>query len=137
MFRHEIGNPRSYPSDADARNETSLRVGPVEVGASTGNTDVEISETVTAGFRTAISVSYEATLKATSGAYMTGYSVGESVTASLGVSVGSTTTFGGSVGDIHPDEFTPDKAYGYGMFVYLDELPGQDRPFQVINYWVE
>ncbi len=55
---------------------------------------------------------------------MTGYTIGESVTTSSGVSVGSTTTFGGSVGDIHTDDFTPDKAYGYGMFVYLNELAG-------------
>jgi hypothetical protein len=53
------------------------------------------------------------------------------------VSVGSTTTFAGSVGDILPDSFTLDKAYGYGMFVYTASSAEQDRPFQVINYWVE
>ncbi len=137
VFSHVIGDPTTYPTESDARSRSSLRVGPVEVGASNGNTDVEISESIVAGFTTSISVSYEATVKATAGVAMAGFSVGQETSVSLGVTAGSTTTFAGSVGDILPESFTLDKAYGYGMFVYTASSGDQDRRFEVINYWVE
>lgn len=70
-----------------------------------------------------------------SGDKSTGYSVGQETTASLGFTTGSTVIFSGTVGDSPAGSFDLDKAYAYGMFVYLQERGGQE--FQVINYWVQ
>ncbi len=68
---------------------------------------------------------------------MQGYTVGSETTASLGISTGTEVSFSGTVGDIPPESFSLDQAYSYGMFVYKEETGAQDKPFQVINYWVE
>ena len=36
-----------------------------------------------------------------------------------------------------PPNNTSDNEYSYGMFVYKQNTGEQERPFQVINYWVE
>jgi hypothetical protein len=115
----------------------AIRLGPQDVGASSGNQTVEITESVVGGFTTTIGVSYETSVKATSGAVMSGFSVGSTTEASLGVTVGSQVSFAGTVGDMPPASFTLAKAYKFGMFVYRLDPRGEQRPFQVINYWTE
>jgi hypothetical protein len=43
----------------------------------------------------------------------------------------------GTVGEMPPATFTLDKTYSYGMFVYKQNPGSIQRPFQVINYWIE
>lgn len=138
VFRHTIGDVKSYPSKSDMLAFTqALSVGPVDVGASSGSTSVEISESKVAGFTATVGVSYETTVKATGGKVMSGYSVGSTTEASLGFTVGTNVSFAGSVGEMPPSTFDLEKAYSYGMFVYKQNSSQNERPFQVINYWVE
>jgi hypothetical protein len=109
----------------------------VDVGASSGSTTVDISESRVAGFTATVGVSYETTVKATGGKVMTGYTVGSTTEASLGFSVGTNVTFTGTVGEMPPETFDLDNAYSYGMFVYKHKPGSIQREFQVINYWVE
>lgn len=137
VFSHTIGNPRSYPGGAIS-GFGALSFGPFDVGISTGSQTVEISESVVAGVSASVSVSYETTVKATSGAVMRGFSVGQETTATLGVSVGSSVSFAGTVGDFLPAASNDDGLeYSFGISVYQQSASSQDRPFQVINYWVE
>lgn len=138
VFQHTIGQPDSYPTRLDMLQATNAKsIGPQDVGASGGSQTVSISESQVAGFSSTLSVSYETTVKATGGKVMRGYSVGSTSSATLGVSMGSQVTFTGTVGDMPPDTFDIDRAYSFGMFVYKQSIYSQDRPFQVINYWVE
>jgi hypothetical protein len=137
VFTHTIGDPRSYPAASERNRSGARAIGPVDVGTNSGSTSVEISESLVAGFTTSVTVSYETSVKATSGKVMGGFSVGTETTASLGVTVGSTVTFQGTVGEIAPPNNTLENEYSYGMFVYKQSTGEQDRPFQVINYWVE
>lgn len=138
VFTHTIGQPRSYPTRSTMLSRSgAIRLGPQDVGASSGNQSVEISETIVGGFTTTVGVSYETSVKATSGKVMAGFSVGSTTEASLGFTVGSQVTFGGTVGDMPPASFSLAKAYKFGMFVYKLDPRGEQRSFQVINYWVE
>jgi hypothetical protein len=138
VFSHVIGDVQSYPTRSDMLARTNAKsIGPVDVGASSGSTTVDISESKVAGFTTTLGVSYETTVKATGGKVMRGYTVGSTTEASLGFSVGNSVTFSGTVGEMPPATFSLDKAYSYGMFVYKQNPGSIQRPFQVINYWVE
>ncbi len=137
VLDHTIGNPRSYPSASARNRQGATSIGPVDVGTSSGSSSVEISESIAAGVSASVTVSYEATVKATAGRQMRGFSVGQETTASLGVTVGTQVIFGGTVGEIPPPNNTLENEYSYGMFVYQQSTTEQDRPFQVINYWVE
>ena len=138
VFSHVIGDVDSYPTRSEMLGKSgALSVGPVDVGASSGSSSVEISESKVAGFTATIGVTYETTVKATGGKVMTGYTVGSTTEASLGFSVGTSVVFNGTVGEMPPATFTLDKAYSYGMFVYKQNPGSIQRPFQVINYWVE
>ncbi|MCW5632517.1 MAG: VCBS repeat-containing protein [Rubrivivax sp.] len=138
VFGHTIGNPKSYPTRSQMLSVSgTTRLGPQSVGASSGNQSVEISESLVGGFTTTVGVSYETSVKATGGKVMAGFSVGSTTEASLGFSVGSQVSFTGTVGDMPPASFSLDKAYKFGMFVYKQNPGGDQRPFQVINYWVE
>ena len=138
VFTHVIGDVDSYPTRSNMlTNNDAISVGPVDVGASSGSTTVDISESRVAGFTATVGISYETTVKATGGKYMQGYTVGSNTEASLGFSVGNSVSFTGTVGEMPPATFTLDNAYSYGMFVYKQDPGAVQRPFQVINYWVE
>ena len=68
---------------------------------------------------------------------MSGFTVGSTTEASLGFSVGKTVSFSGTVGDMPAQTFSLDKAYSYGLYAYKQDPRSVQRPFQVINYWVE
>lgn len=138
VFAHTIGNPKSYPTRSQMLARSgATRLGPQSVGASSGNQSVEIAESTVGGFTTTVGVSFETSVKATGGKVMAGFSVGSTTEASLGFTVGSQVSFAGTVGDMPPATFSLDKAYKFGMFVYQQDPAGSQRPFQVINYWVE
>ncbi|MCG8609403.1 MAG: DUF4214 domain-containing protein [Pseudomonadales bacterium] len=140
VFGHTIGDVSTYPSRSDMQSILGFlgsSIGPVDVGASNGSTSVEISESLTAGLTTSVSVSYEREVKTDLGKSMVGFSVGSSTTASLGFSVGSDVVFAGTVGDMPPETFSLDRAYSYGLFAYQLTDSNSGQTFQVINYWVE
>lgn len=141
VFQHTIGDVSSYPSRSNMlsilNSYNGKSIGPVDVGASSGNTNVTLSESIVAGFTTTIGISYETTVKATGGKVMSGFSVGSNTEASLGFSVGRSVIFSGTVGEMPADTFDIEKAYSYGLFAYKQSANAQDKAFQVINYWVE
>ncbi len=137
VFQHTIGDPRSYPRASERNRDGASSVGPIDVGTGSGSTSVEISESRVAGFTASVTVSYERSVKATAGKVMRGFSVGTESTASLGVTIGSTVSFAGTVGEIPPPNNTVENEYSYGMFVYKQDAGEQESSFQVINYWAE
>lgn len=141
VFKHRIGDVASYPTRSDMlAAQTGFfakAIGPVDVGPSSGNTNVAIDESVAAGFTTTVGISYETSVKATGGKVMSGFTVGSTTEASLGFSVGKTVSFSGTVGDMPAQTFSLDKAYSYGLFAYKQDPGSVQRPFQVVNYWVE
>lgn len=138
VFSHSIGVPSSYPTRSQMLAKTgALSIGPKDIGASLGNQSVSISESKVASFTATMGVNYETTVKATGGKVMRGFTVSSTTEASLGFSVGSEVTFTGTVGDMPPATFSLDKAYSFGMYVYKQDPGDIQRPFQVINYWVE
>lgn len=138
IFRHTIGDPRSYPGSSERNASGATSFGPFDIGTSSGSQEAEISESRVQGFNRSVSLSYEATIKGTAGSQMRGFSIGTDSTSTLGVSTGSSVVFRGSVGDIPPNPaLTANDEYSFGIFVYQQSSGVQDRPFQVINYWVE
>ena len=139
VFKHSIGNPDSYPTRSEMEDTISAigrKVGPVDVGASNGNTSVEISDELVSGFTASMSIGYETEVKTDGGVPEIGFAVGEESTAALGFTVGSTVVFTGVVGDMPPETFSLDKGYSYGLFAYTQRARNGQR-FQVVNYWVE
>ena len=139
VFNHIIGDVDSYPSKSDMLAKAgSVAIGPVDVGASSGSTSVEISENIVSGFTQSISVSAEVEVNVSAGQVFGGYTIGATAENSLSFSTGDSVVFSGTVGEMPPATFTLDKAYSYGMFVYTQRAGSvQTAPFQVINYWVE
>jgi hypothetical protein len=123
----------------------ALSIGPKDIGASQGNQSVSISESQVAGLTATMGVHFETTVKTTRnlelGAFSVGssngVSVGSNTEFSLGFEVGSSVTYTGTVGDMPPATFTLGRAYSFGMFVYQQEIGTDQRPVDVINYWVE
>ncbi|MGQ7848333.1 FG-GAP-like repeat-containing protein [Granulosicoccus sp. 3-233] len=137
VFAHDIGDPTSYPGRGDIQGFGVTSFGPFDVGLSGGSQAAEISESLVAGFRAAMTLSYETTVKTTAGKSMRGFSVGQETTASLGVNVGTSVVFSGTVGDISPNQGTSDNEYSFGILAYQARSSDQEKPFQVVNYWVE
>lgn len=79
VFNHRVGEVQSYLGRSrmlSAVNAGASAIGPVDVGASTGSTTVEISESKVFGFSSSVSLSYETTVKSNAGPVMSGFSVG-------------------------------------------------------------
>ncbi|WP_157960434.1 hypothetical protein [Marinimicrobium alkaliphilum] len=138
VFSHTIGDPSSYPTRFQMLSQAgATHIGPKDVGTSSGNQSVAISESLAAGFTTTVGIAYETTVKATGGKVMQGFTVANNTEASLGFTVGEEVTFTGTVGDMPPGTLELDAVYSFGMFVYKLNPANVERPFQVINYWVE
>jgi len=142
VFTHTIGDPTTYPTDAD-RNTILNRFGGFQDGprdvdlAGSRNATIDVAQET--GASTTLAVSYEKTLKVTGGNVMGGYSVGSESTATLGFTIGSSTTYSGTVGAVDPTSgaFNSNDLYAWGIMAYTQDVHESGQQFQVINYWVE
>lgn len=143
-FNHTVGDPETYPSVDDKNNMLDAE----NEGFTGWQSDIHtIGETSSGGTEIVISMSKEeATAEArTLGVEVSaGFSVGgvgTEVTAGLSetniyeISVGETTEYVGSVGDI-PSDYHADYSYEFGMFVYNFEREDGTK-YQVINWFVK
>ncbi len=148
VFTHTLGNPSSYPTVSQKNSLLSryggYQFGPRDVGPTVGGqTGVSIDVSQEVGASTTLAIGWEKTVKVTAKAggaeSMAGFSVGAEASATLGVSVGTGTSYSGSVGEIDPFDpnFDPDSLYSYGIFAYTQDQHASGQEFQVINYWVE
>ncbi len=142
VFSHSIGDPSSYPTDSDRASLLSrfggFEDGPRDVDlAGSRNATIDVSQEV--GASTTLAVSYEKTLKVTGGNVMAGFTVGAEAAATLGFTVGSSTTYSGTVGALDPTSgaFDADNLYAWGLMAYTQDSHESGQEFQVINYWVE
>lgn len=150
ILPHTIGNPGTYPDEADktqmlteyggyASND-ALAVGQYTPGgiSSGGVTELEIE--VEEDTATSISVDIGAEFSVGGGAG------GVTVSANLGFNTGynytmsatSGTTFGGTIGNL-PTSYFNNSSYTYsqGLFVYPYPDPNTKQKYWVVNYWVE
>jgi hypothetical protein len=140
VFRHVIGNSRSYPTRAEKDTQLvrygGLELGPQSVGQGSGSTELEIEVSEEYGVGGALELGYEYECEATIVGIVLGIKVGASAEAEFQVKSGSSTTYTGSVGSIDGEHFLENR-YSFGLFthVQLDPVTGQE--FEVINYWVE
>ena len=139
VFTHQLGNSATYPTRAEKNSllnrNAGLEFGPQSVGAGSGSTSLELEVDKQIGGSVTMAVAWERSVKTTAAGVMGGFSVGAEASATLGYAVGTQTSYGGTVGEITPDNFA-DNQYEYGLFSYVqDHNSGQS--FQVINYWVE
>ena len=147
VFKHTIGQPRSYPTRAEKNallQSVSVPImlpgfdaGPVNVGQGGGETGVELRFERTEEYRAGVEVAYERDVKVTAGAAIVGFSVGGSVGAALSWGSSSATVYAGSVGNLEAEHFAENQ-YGFGIFTYVFNLGRSDRAqFEVVHYWVE
>jgi hypothetical protein len=108
----------------------------VAVGASGGESSVELRFSEHTDYRAGTEIDYELSAETTAGV-LVGGSVGGSVEAGLSWGSSSATIYRGTVGDIAPADFSAN-SYRYGLFTYIYNYGERTRPqFEVVNYWVE
>lgn len=167
IFRHTIGNPRTYPARAEkdqllrpvnatgaVLNDLLDQLGlsndlvgkllgggiasdRVSVGQGGGNTAATLRFSQSDEYRAGAEISYEVDARATAGAVIVGGAVGGSVEAGLSWGSESATVYSGTVGSLSAANFGPSQ-YNFGLFTYIHNA-GQrkSRQFEVVNYWVE
>jgi len=138
-FMHTPGDVASYPSiddkDAIMAQYTGWQTAAMSVGQgnSQSTTYISLAEEQTTGESLSIGVSTSAGLKV--GGVGMEFSVGYSNTDIYEITIGSETSYEGTVGDIEAANWT-DYNYDFGMFVY-NFTRDDGMSYQVINYWVE
>jgi hypothetical protein len=108
----------------------------VGVGQGAGATEVAIDFSRSTTDTTALEKSGELDVEMTTGYLVTGFTLERSVNTSTSTSVGSSTSYVGTVGSIDAENFAS-RQYRFGMFTYLQGHPETGQEFEVINYWVE
>ncbi len=109
----------------------------VSVGASGGESSVEIRFSESADYRAGAEIDFEVEASTTVLGVTVGGSIGGSVEAALSWGSSNATIYRGTVGDIAPADFSAN-SYSYGLFTYIFNYGDPTKPqFEVINYWVE
>jgi hypothetical protein len=163
VFRHTIGDPRSYPTRAekDALIEPvgECCLGPLEehldeefagkllgggfasdlatVGQGGSDTAVTLRFAQTNEYRAGREIAYALEMNVTGGGVLVGGSVGGSESTGIGWGNTSATTYSGTVGSLSADAFAAGR-YSFGIFTYVHGAGDYGRPqFEVVHYWVE
>lgn len=140
VFRHELGEPSSYPSrglrDAILSANGGLATSLASVGQGGGATELTLDVGTEIGIGGSLEIGYEVSIEATGATVLAGASVGGSVGAEFQITSGSSTTYTGSVGSIGADDFAASN-YQFGLFTYVHEDQSTGQQFEVLNYWVE
>ncbi len=85
----------------------------------------------------AVDVSIQSEVEAVASGVLLGISGGYHFGVETNWHWGESTFVDGAVGDIHPDDWQLVHEFDRGLFAYQTNLPGNGRPFVVVNYWVE
>lgn len=141
VLQHTVGDITSYPTKA---KKVQLVLGhdgisassTVNVGAGSGSSTQTLELEESTSFEAALELGFEFAMETTAATVTAGFSVGSSSKAAFQTSIGSSTSWSGTVGDIAPVDF-PDNSYQYGLFTYYYSDPVSGQKFQVVNYWVE
>ena len=142
VFQHTIGDVDSYPGRMEKigilDDHTGLEVHAAGVGAGTGSRTPEFSIVVTESDSRAYKATFGFSLEIslTNLGIMQGVEFSMESGQTVKYSKGTSTEYGGRVGQIDPDVF-PAGAYSVGLFTYLYEDPATGIQFDVVNYWVE
>lgn len=136
LFRHTLGNPRSYPSiatrDADCP-EGCYKSRVATVGEGQGFTEVSISSTDA----TSTTTSFDATIKVEAESNVLGFKAGVSAGYKWGwsyeVATSKSTVFTGHVANLY--KLTPENAYSFGLYSHL--LGFKTGKVLVVDYWQE
>lgn len=140
ILAHRIGDPESYPTNAEKNSLLAqyggLENGPQTVGQGTGQTELQlvVGEEWNEGF--ALEIEYTKTWKTTIGGFEVEISIGAGVESEIQWTSGLETTYGGVVGSIDAAHYQQE-AYAFGLFTYPRFDPNNQQQFQVIDYWVE
>lgn len=148
---HTVGDPASYPSQAQLRDQVapfvhwqSSSVIPVGQGSGSRSTGIELATEQASEEQTTLSASFDYGFKA---GYATAEaSIGVERTEAYTVSYGTATTYVGTVGDILEPAQYANFHYEWGVVVCNEgQLAGSDNrpsgasgvraPYQVICYW--
>jgi len=139
VFKHTVGDIYTYPAKADKDTikgkydtwevPTHLTVGE---GTGTNTGTITLSSENTSGKSTTLGVEFTAGMSVGGVGFES--SCGYSSTNTYEVSIGKSTSYAGTVGDIQSGWSS--HKYFWGMFVY-NYTPSKSKRFQVINYWVE
>jgi hypothetical protein len=140
VLGHTIGDPYSYPDEAEkdrlVQNRKGVATASRSVGVGeAGATEVSLSlanDTTDSEFK---SWGVELTVKTTVAAIKIGGTFSASKGSEWSWSSGSETAFSGTVGTIHPDAFAAN-GYQFGLVAYWHSDAGQGVGFQVVTFYV-
>lgn len=137
-LKHTLGDPFSYPTEADRDALTSAPGGAVgllatvtESGSATST--LQLSKTKGSGTSMNLDVTFSWEVSGASGPSVGG-SVGFHYGYSYRVSTTDATLFEGTVGSIPAEHFS-DHLYSYGLMTYPTSIDG--KRFVMLDYWVE
>ena len=144
-FNHTIGDPSTYPSEAQALSLTSNNpidfktspLKPINQGTGSDTQSIEVSTELSTSSSVDYTVGASATVKAgIGGAYVEaevsgGYSWGDTAE----VSIGTGTSYSATIGQIQNYNEYNQWSYGWGMFVYLKYRPDLNISYQVIDFY--
>jgi hypothetical protein len=142
-FDHVIGEPASYPTEAQLTNLLSGYGGPflgwesdcltVVMGGATHHVDLEMADLIPPGHNSISTVEDNLELKA--GGPLTGLTVGLFEPTVYSLELLREASFRGAIGDIHAFDWQ-DWFFDVGMVLYTRDLSGE-LPCQVLEYWTE
>jgi hypothetical protein len=140
VLSHTPGVIESYPSvfdkDALLASWVGMQTGPASVGQGSGSTTLGIAVTTEEGSSDYLSHSREVEVEASLAGVAIGGSIGIGAGHTWSRSVGSETTYSGTVGSIDAEHFVEER-YDFGLFVYTRDDEAKDQSFDVIQYWIE
>ena len=139
VFRHTIGDITTYPTAVEegALPQDQVLVGHLSAaGQGSGSTTLLDEVERDSSISTAVTFDDQFDVEATAGVVLVGFGVGTSNTDSLSITMGQSTSFGGTVGSIDAAHFS-ENFYQFDMFAYTQTDPTSKEAFQVVNYWVE
>jgi hypothetical protein len=141
VLAHTIGDPRSYPREADL-NKASLALYSDEtmtVGQGSGSQTIELSvvNTKTKGKSFDLNVKVEAEVSAGNRLVKgtAGVSGGFHYGFSYSISTSDTTVYSGTVGNILDGADWAKRRFDFGLYVQPTTIEGQKFP--LIGYWVD
>jgi len=142
VLPHTVGDPDSYPNlgERDALVSGSRFVLMSNTTHTCGGAGAlwslgcEWSDSHSIG--TAVDVSIQSELETVSGGFLVGVSGGYHFGVEVTWHWSNATFIEGAVGDMMASDFEAGRSFDWGVYAHEAILPGNDRPFVVVNYWV-
>lgn len=139
-FKHTPGKVWSYPTATDKMMTLNNYVGwestPVAVGQGAGTNTVTLDLSTEETTEESLTMGVEMEAGASVGGVGFSASSGMFTTNTHSITVGESTIYQGTVGDIESTKEYEKYSYNFGMFVY-NYRRSPSVAYQVINYWVQ